>query len=318
MATCDLCGEKIALPYKCKHCGGTFCPKHRLPENHSCEGLDELSEKVRKEGRIQAEEGEKPVERVPTDRVNVFFNVGENLNEESERRQEKEMNNPFTGSFGLIGSLFSKNACTTIIIIMFLVGIIQLVASGILGSGYYEMGNPDTFLYYLAPSRQTIITRPWTLVTSIFAHGSFSHLFINAIVLFFLGPVLEARIRRKKFISLFLGAGIIAGIAQLLTMSSPIVILGASGAIFGVLGALTILSPRLPILLFFFIPMQLWMLTIGYGALEAILAFTASQSPIAHMAHFAGLLVGLIYGYKLKREEKSRGSKPGILDKYHW
>jgi hypothetical protein len=131
-------------------------------------------------------------------------------------------------------------------------------------------------------------------------------LLVNGIVILFFCPALEVRIGRKKFLYLFLGAGILAGVAQLLVIPSDIVILGASGAILGTLGALTVLAPRLPVLLFFFIPMQLWMVTLGFGALSAILVLTAPGGSVAHMAHFAGLVVGLIYGYKLRREERRK------------
>ncbi len=39
MARCDYCGAEVDLPFKCKYCGGTFCVKHHLPENHNCPGL---------------------------------------------------------------------------------------------------------------------------------------------------------------------------------------------------------------------------------------------------------------------------------------
>lgn len=129
---------------------------------------------------------------------------------------------------------------------------------------------------------------------------------VNGIVLFSLGPVLEMRIGRRRFVYLFLGAGILAGAAQLLVIPSNIVVLGASGAILGVLGTLTVLAPRLLVLLFFFVPMQLWMVTLVFGGLSALLVFTAQGGSIAHMAHFTGLVVGLVYGYKLQRKERRR------------
>src|SRR6056297_1935477 len=39
MATCDVCGKSVSMPYNCRHCGGTHCSEHRLPENHDCSGL---------------------------------------------------------------------------------------------------------------------------------------------------------------------------------------------------------------------------------------------------------------------------------------
>ncbi len=176
---------------------------------------------------------------------------------------------------------------------------------GLLESAYYTPGDFGTFLYFLAPSRATVLTRPWTLITSIFVHGGFFHLMVNGLVMFFVGLALERRIGRNKLILLFLGAGALASLAQLLLIPSSIVVMGASGAIFGVLGALTVLAPRMPVLFFFFIPMPLWVLTLSFGGIQAIFALTGlGPGGIGHMAHFSGLVIGLAYGYKLRRGGK--------------
>lgn len=189
-----------------------------------------------------------------------------------------------------------------ILLMIFAVFIVQLMAQVVLGPAYYTFGDHDTFLYYLTPSPATVLARPWTVLTSIFVHGNFAHLLVNGIALLFLCSALEARIGKRRFLYTFLGAGALAAVAQLLLIPSDVVILGASGAILGALGTLTVLAPRLPILLFFFIPMQLWMATLGFGILSAALAFTAPGGSVAHMAHFTGLVVGLIHGYKLRSE----------------
>jgi len=44
MATCDVCGKNENMPYHCRHCGGTFCGEHRLPEAHDCPGLDDWND----------------------------------------------------------------------------------------------------------------------------------------------------------------------------------------------------------------------------------------------------------------------------------
>lgn len=168
-----------------------------------------------------------------------------------------------------------------------------------LGSGSFGI-----VIHHLALSRALVLSRPWTIITSIFTHSGFFHLFINGIILFFLGPELERRVGRRSFLLLFLGAGSVAGLAQISVISPGIIVLGASGAIFGILATLTVLSPRMPILLFFFIPMQLWMVTLGFGLYEGVSALYASGGPIAHLAHFTGLLVGIGYGFKLRRERR--------------
>ncbi len=216
----------------------------------------------------------------------------------------------FKGSLGLLKSFFTRNATTFILLSMVLVYFGQLVAMGIFGSAYYTPGDFGTFLYFLAPSQATVLTRPWTLITSIFVHGGFFHLMINGIVMFFIGLALERRIGRNKLIYLFLGAGALAALAQLFLMPSSVVVLGASGAILGILGTLTVLAPRMPVLLFFFIPMPLWMLALGYGAFSAVMALSGMGGHIGHMAHFSGLIVGLTYGYKL------RGRGKGVTEGY--
>ncbi len=103
----------------------------------------------------------------------------------------------------------------------------------------------------------------WTLLTSIFIHGSVFHLFVNMITLFFLGNFSEQIIGRKRFIFLFLLAGLVGGLFYvggafigskipslvnvLGTLDVPAV--GASGAIFGLLGLLAVLVPRFKVYL---------------------------------------------------------------------
>lgn len=311
---CEFCNEKTAMPFKCGYCGRLFCNQHRLPENHSCEGLREHVEKLRKY-KNYSDNIEAPI-RENDDESDFRFKTIKRERRSKGNRFDS-FSNFFKGLFSLLGPLIKSSASLTILTIMFLTGIVQFIAFLILGSEYYIMNNFDTFLYFLAPSPATILTRPWTLLTSIFTHGDFIHLFVNAIVFFFLGPILELRIGRKKFTILFLTAGVLAGATQLLVTPSPVIILGASGAILGVLGALTALAPRLPVLLFFFIPMPLWMLTLGYGVISALFA-TSGAGGIAHMAHLTGLLVGVIYGYTLRRQSDSSRQLKRIIRRYHY
>lgn len=87
----------------------------------------------------------------------------------------------------------------------------------------------------------------WTFITSIFAHGGFFHLFANMFSLFFLGNFLENIIGKKRFLGVYLVSGILGGIFYCIGayffggLNVPAV--GASGAIFGVLGVLAILVP---------------------------------------------------------------------------
>jgi hypothetical protein len=286
MSTCDFCGQETALPFKCSHCGGSFCSIHRLPENHSCRGFAET----------RRAQGEKP-----------YLNLSPDSPQETESWIETRYRIPEDESKGrrvFSGYPLFRLSTMLILLLLLLAFIGQLAAQYLLGSMYYRVGDYDTLLYYLTPSPATVLFRPWTLLTSIFLHAGFLHLFVNGFVLFSFGPVLEMKIGRRRFLYVFLGSGVIAGAAQLLILPPEVVVLGASGAILGVLGTLTVLAPKLPVLLFFLIPMPLWVATLGFGVLSAILAFYTIGGQIAHLAHLTGLVVGLACGYKLLREER--------------
>ncbi len=288
MAVCDKCGNEVALPYNCSYCGGTFCGEHRLPENHDCKGPS-ADEPVEKQGVVlepvpdaKGEGQSKPFE------IRFDFDTARPV----ERPRRRRLLFPVV-SFAILG-------------LMAAVFIVQLIAEAALGSGYYTSGDHSSLIYFLAASRATVLERPWTLITSIFAHGGFLHIMFNGLVLLSFGPILEIRIGGRKFLGLFLVAGALAGLAQLAFMPDEVVLLGASGAILGVLGALTMLMPRMPVLLFFFIPLKLWMATLGFGVLSIFLAVVDAGGSVANVAHFAGLVIGLAYGLRLRKDDRRR------------
>lgn len=152
--------------------------------------------------------------------------------------------------------------------------------------------------------------RPWTLLTSTFAHGSPAHLFLNGLVLFFFGPNLERVWTRRAYVAWFLAAGAVAGVAQVLISEalhpgSPGA-LGASGAIMMVMGALTVLTPKAQILLWFVLPIPFWVFTIGYAFLELVGVFNP-YSNVGHVAHLGGLALGLYLGWRTRERMRHQG-----------
>ena len=99
-------------------------------------------------------------------------------------------------------------------------------------------GFTDSFLLVSAD----IWSRPWILVTSVFLHGSVVHLFYNMFALIIFGTILENIIKRKKFLIVFFVAGVLASFGSSFMYNLA---LGASGAIFGLLGMLAVLRPRM-------------------------------------------------------------------------
>jgi hypothetical protein len=154
-------------------------------------------------------------------------------------------------------------------------------------------------LFQLVPA--FIVQRPWTLLTHMFIHSGFTHLFFNMLVLFFFGPELERRAGKKIFMYVYFTAGLVAAIAYTLTSSSPYTpVVGASGAIMGVFAALAIIAPDIRVYVYF-IPMQITHALVLFVLLDFFLL--GSNDMIAHTAHLSGALVGLLMGSRIKRAQ---------------
>lgn len=152
--------------------------------------------------------------------------------------------------------------------------------------------------------------RPWTLVTSTFAHGGVGHLLFNGIFLFFFGPHLERIWGRKVFIAWFLIAGAVAGVLQvtlseLVTGASPGG-LGASGALMMIMGALVIMMPKAQILIWGIIPAPFWAMAIGYAVFDVLGALQGGTG-IGHFAHLSGMAIGALLGLRTKNRLAERG-----------
>ncbi len=148
-----------------------------------------------------------------------------------------------------------------------------------------------------------VINRPWTLLTSVFLHGSASHLLSNIFALAFFGFLLESIIGSRRFAFVFAVAGAFSGIASIFFYTATI---GASGAIFGVIGALTILRPRM-VVYAFGIPLPMAVASLLWALLDIGGFFYPSD--IANLSHLAGLATGLVIGCKLRsrfREQKDK------------
>jgi membrane associated rhomboid family serine protease len=174
-----------------------------------------------------------------------------------------------------------------ILLICIIIYLVSLVAPG--------------FVYgYLALNPDYLMQRPWTLITYMFVHANFDHLFWNMLFLFFFGMELERRVGDLRFLQIYLLSGIVAAIAQMLIASGGLV--GASGALYGVLGCLAIIAPEIRVLLFFVIPLSIRASVVIFALIDFLTMGSADN--IAHMAHITGLLVGLAFGYTMKKQPR--------------
>lgn len=149
----------------------------------------------------------------------------------------------------------------------------------------------------------SLVTRPWTLITYMFLHTGLVHLLFNMIVLYFFGTALEKRAGDRQLLKIFFTAGILSAIGYTF-LSRPIFnispgpMVGASGAIYGVFAALTMLEPDIRVYVYF-VPMKLKYALLLFALFDFLMV--NSSDMIAHTAHLSGLFVGLYMGLRIKK-----------------
>jgi len=151
--------------------------------------------------------------------------------------------------------------------------------------------------------------QPWRFITSIFLHGGIAHLVLNLFALLLFGSILERFINHKKLLLVFFTTGILANIVSINFYNSS---LGASGAIFGIIGALILIKPLMPIWAFG-MPMPLFVAGIlwAIGDLLGTYGFFTSN-PInntGNIAHLSGMAFGILLGFWLRKHLKEKRIK---------
>lgn len=162
-------------------------------------------------------------------------------------------------------------------------------------------------------------TQIWRFLTSIFLHGGISHLAYNLFALLLFGSIVERVIGSRKFLIVFFATGILANLFSVNFYGSS---LGASGAIFGVIGALVILRPGMPIWAFG-LPMPMFVAGIAwaFGDIIGAVGFL-SGNPIdntGNLAHLSGMFFGIVLGmfYRKKKKKKTK-YKVGEYEVRNW
>jgi membrane associated rhomboid family serine protease len=152
-------------------------------------------------------------------------------------------------------------------------------------------------VYLLALQTASFMDRPWSILTSMFTHADLWHIFANMLTLYFFGRFLILLLSTRTMLIIYFVGGIVGNLLYMLLASPVSYAIGASGAIFALGGALTVIMPKLKVIVFPIpIPIPLWVSTlIGF----LILSFIPG---IAWQAHLGGLLVGLLAGWLLRKK----------------
>ncbi|MFC7203535.1 rhomboid family intramembrane serine protease [Haloferax namakaokahaiae] len=151
------------------------------------------------------------------------------------------------------------------------------------------------FLFVLSAP---LAARPWTLVTSVYAHAGPGHLLSNAIGLVLFGGLVAMSTTRLRFHLFFVVSGMLAGTVQILAASMHGLsagVLGASGAVFALIGYV-LTSNLVSKYVLDRLNMPLWLAVFVTLAVAALLTFTNTNPGVALMAHFTGAVVGLVAG----------------------
>lgn len=146
----------------------------------------------------------------------------------------------------------------------------------------------------------------WQLVSYMFLHAGFGHIFFNLFALWMFGQAIENFWGTRRFTTYYFLTGIGAALLHMLIGGGGAPTLGASGAVYGILLAFGMMFPNRPIILLFPpIPIKAKYFVAIFGVIELISGLSRANSGVAHFAHLGGMLVGfiLIKYWGLKSEE---------------
>ncbi|MBU1085891.1 MAG: rhomboid family intramembrane serine protease [Candidatus Omnitrophica bacterium] len=194
------------------------------------------------------------------------------------------MINNFSPSFG---SNYNKQSAVTVLII---INIIVFVIINILRDVPWMM--------YLGLVPSLVLSRLmlWQLVSYLFVHAGLWHLVLNMLMLWMFGTVLEQTWGSRKFLGYYFFTGIGAGICSIVfAHNATYPVVGASGAIFGLLVAFAIMFPESVILLFFIFPMKMRYAAMVLAGINLLGALSNPGSEVAYIAHLGGGMFGYFY-----------------------
>jgi membrane associated rhomboid family serine protease len=149
---------------------------------------------------------------------------------------------------------------------------------------------------------KTEFFRPYQLFTYMFCHGDFMHIFFNMLILSFMGPVMEEFWGQKKFLIFYTVTGIGAGIFNILMdmffgVGTFSVMIGASGAVYGVMTAFGVTFPNMELRMMFLpISFKAKYMVMVLGSIAIFSGFRSTPGDnTAHLAHLGGIVVAIIF-----------------------
>ncbi|MDR2944802.1 MAG: rhomboid family intramembrane serine protease [Methanosarcinales archaeon] len=295
MTRCKTCGKEEPAQAICGICGKTYCSDHISRQNHNCfvdpDSINMGQARVyAKTYGTGAAKGTDPPKADYYDR------------DQFEHRHGYAV----TRSPPLWKMIISSPTYVIIAVCLIfqIIALFSIVFQNSAAAYIYNMLILHSDWGYIA-------VRPWTLATHMFLHHptNIFHLLFNMFALFFFGTYLEKLIGKKSFILMYLISGVVAAIGfVLIEGDTGVGLVGASGALYGVLGAVAVIDPNLRVLVYF-IPMKIKYMIVIFALISILFIDGGGGSTIAHAAHLSGLFVGLGFGYYYRNRLRDKMKK---------
>lgn len=188
------------------------------------------------------------------------------------------------------------------------------VLQTVLGGGMTGRSGLLTNWLAFVPQNAIFGLEIWRFLTYMFLHGGMMHIGFNMFALWMFGSQIETRWGQRTFMTYYvvcgLGGAVTYGLFNLAGMSSFIPMIGASGAVYGILLAYGLTFPNSVILIMMIIPMKAKYAVLIFGLIALMSSATGSDGGVAHLAHLGGMLTGFIF-LKLTIPSLSAGAKMG-------
>lgn len=176
--------------------------------------------------------------------------------------------------------------------------------------GWYVLPAEFMFTNFLVSWNHLLYGKYWTLLTSVFSHNQAFHIFFNMMVLRSFGPIMIDLLGKRRFITFYLIAGIVASFSHAAVSAfylhqPELPALGASGSLAGIILLFSLLFPQEKLLLFGVIPIKaIWgaLAFVGIDIWGLIAQSHGGGFQIGHGAHLGGSFIGLCYFLILKRK----------------
>jgi len=171
--------------------------------------------------------------------------------------------------------------------------VMAVVTGQLFGPVLGRLGRDIYVLLLLYPP--DVLFRPWTVLTYMFLHAGAAHLLFNMIGLLFFGPRLESRLGSKTFLLLYVVSGL-GGAGFSLIFAREAAVVGASGAVYGVLLAYAMFWPRAQMIVFPIpVPIEARFVIGAYLVLSIVQGVGGLSTGVAHFAHLGGAAFGFAF-----------------------